>query len=71
VIKRMDYWMQHKTRLTLLIGTPLFHLFLRGRVVGRQEGLFLFDSYGLKLAESLWSRNTMTAYSATKRVRHR
>jgi hypothetical protein len=38
--------MRHKTRLILSINTPLFHLFLRGRVVGRQEGRFLFDSYG-------------------------
>src|ERR1022692_1365539 len=45
VLKQMDDWMQHKTRLMLSISTPLFHLFLRGRV-GRQEGLFLFDSYG-------------------------
>ena len=46
VINQMDGWMQNKTRLILSINTPLFHLFLRGRVVGRQEGLFLFDSYG-------------------------
>jgi hypothetical protein len=46
VINQMDYWMQHKTRLILSISTPLFHLFLRGRMVGRQECLFLFDSYG-------------------------
>lgn len=53
VINQMDGWMQEKTRLILSISTPLFYLFLRGRVVGRQEGtkcnprdLFLFDSYG-------------------------
>jgi hypothetical protein len=46
VINQMDGWMQDKTRLVLSISTPLFHLFLRGRLVGRQEGLFLFDSYG-------------------------
>ena len=46
VINQMADWMQHKTRLILSISTPLFHLFLRGRVVGRQQGLFLFDSYG-------------------------
>lgn len=46
VIHQMDYWMQHKTRLVLSISTPLFPLLLRGRVVGRQQGLFLFDSYG-------------------------
>ena len=46
VVNQMDYWMQHKTRLILSISTPLFHLFLRGHVVGRQQGLFLFDSYG-------------------------
>ena len=40
-------WMHDKTRLILSISTPLFQLFLRGRVVGRQdERLFLFDSYG-------------------------
>src|ERR1017187_10222184 len=46
VLKQMDCWMQHKTRLMLSISTPLFHLSLRGRVVGRQEGLFVFDSHG-------------------------
>jgi hypothetical protein len=46
VINQMDGWMQDKTRLILSISTPLFPLFLRGRVVGRQESLFLFDSYG-------------------------
>jgi hypothetical protein len=46
VINQMDDWMQHKTRLVLSIQTPLFNLFLRGRLVGRQERLFLFDSYG-------------------------
>jgi hypothetical protein len=42
----MNSWMQHKTRLTLLISSPLFFLFLRGRIVGRQGRLFLFDNYG-------------------------
>jgi hypothetical protein len=46
VVNQIDDWMKHKTRLILSISTPLFHLFLRGRVMGRQEGLFLFDSYG-------------------------
>jgi hypothetical protein len=46
VINQMDGWVQDKTRLILSVSTPLFHLFLRGRVVGRQQGLFLFDSYG-------------------------
>lgn len=46
VIEQMNSWMQHKTRLTLLISTPLFFLFLRGRIVGRQGRLFLFDNYG-------------------------
>ncbi|MCU1303278.1 MAG: hypothetical protein JWQ87_3562 [Candidatus Sulfotelmatobacter sp.] len=46
VIKTMDHWMQHKTRLILQISTPLFYLVLRGRIVGRQQSLFLFDSYG-------------------------
>jgi hypothetical protein len=45
-VNQMDAWMQHKTRLIVSISTPLFYLVLRGRVVGRQEGLFLFDSYG-------------------------
>jgi len=53
VVNQMDHWMQKETRLILSINTPLFRLFQRGRVVGRQEGtkcdpgvLFLFDSYG-------------------------
>jgi hypothetical protein len=46
VINQMDGWMQDKTRLIFSISTPLFHLFLRGRLVGRHEGMFLFDSYG-------------------------
>jgi hypothetical protein len=46
VINQMDDWMQHKTRVILSISTPLFQLFLHGRVVCRQEGLFLFDNYG-------------------------
>ena len=46
VIEQMDDWIQRKTRLILSISTPLFHLFLRGRVVGHQEGMFLFDNYG-------------------------
>jgi hypothetical protein len=53
VLQQMDQWRRDKVRLTLLITTPLFLLFLRGRVVGRLEGtkgnpsdLFLFDSYG-------------------------
>ena len=46
VINQMDDWMQHQTRVILSISTPLFQLFLRGRVVGRQERLFLFDNYG-------------------------
>jgi hypothetical protein len=45
-VNQMDAWMQHKTRLIVSISTPLFYLVLHGRVVGRQEGLFLFDSYG-------------------------
>ena len=46
VINQMDDWIQDKTRLIFSIKTPLFHLFLRGRVMVHQEGLFLFDSYG-------------------------
>jgi hypothetical protein len=46
VINQMDGWIQDKTRLIFSISTPLFHLFLRGRVVAHGEGLFLFDSYG-------------------------
>jgi hypothetical protein len=46
VIKQMDYWMQHKTRLLLSItATPLIMLCIRGRIVGRMGRLFLFDSY--------------------------
>jgi hypothetical protein len=46
VINQIDSWMQDETRLILSISTPLFQLFLRGRVVGRQGRLFLFDNYG-------------------------
>jgi hypothetical protein len=46
VINQMDGWMHDRTRLLLSISTPLFQLFLRGRIVGRQGRLFLFDSYG-------------------------
>jgi hypothetical protein len=46
VLKLMDSWMKHRTRLTLFFNMPSFPLFLRGRMVGRQEGLFLFDSHG-------------------------
>jgi hypothetical protein len=46
VINQMDGWIQDKTRLLFSINTPLFHLFLRGRIGTHQEGLFLFDSYG-------------------------
>jgi len=46
IIIQMDGWIQDKTRLIFSINTPLFHLVLRGRVVGQSEGLFLFDSYG-------------------------
>ncbi len=46
VLKLMDSWIRHRTRLTLFINTPLFSFFLRGRMVGRQEGLFLFDPHG-------------------------
>ena len=45
-INQMDGWMQGKTRLILSISTPLIQIFLRGRVVGRQKRLFLFDNYG-------------------------
>jgi hypothetical protein len=45
VINQMEGWMHDKTRLILSISTPLFQLFLRGCVVGRQERLFLFDSH--------------------------
>jgi hypothetical protein len=45
VLQQMDDWMRHQTRLSLLIDPSLFALCLRGRIVGRQERLFLFDSY--------------------------
>lgn len=45
VLEQMDNWRKHKTRLILSIGSPLFHLTLRGRIVGRLERLFLFDTY--------------------------
>jgi hypothetical protein len=48
VIKQMDSWIQHETKLNLLISTPLVHLMLFGRLVTRleEEGLFLFDAHG-------------------------
>jgi hypothetical protein len=46
VLQQMDNWMRHQTRLSLLINPSLFALCLRGRIVGRQKRLFLFDSYG-------------------------
>lgn len=45
VLQQMDDWMRHQTRLSLLINPSLFALCLRGRIVGRQKRLFLFDSY--------------------------
>ena len=45
-IDQMDGWMRDKTRLILSIHTPLFHLFLRGRVEGRQKRMFVFANYG-------------------------
>ena len=46
VLKQMDHWLELRTRLILSIGTPMVDLVLRGRIVGRQGRLFLFDSYG-------------------------
>jgi hypothetical protein len=46
VLEQMDSWKSHNTRLILSIHSPLFHLTLRGRIVGRLERLFLFDTYG-------------------------
>jgi hypothetical protein len=46
VLQQMDDWMRHHTRLGLVINPSLFALCLRGRIVGRQKRLFLFDSYG-------------------------
>jgi hypothetical protein len=46
VLKQMDRWLELRTRLTFSISTPLFNLVLRGRIIGRQGRLFLFDSYG-------------------------
>jgi len=46
VTQQMDQWMHDRTRLILSISTPLFQFFLRGRVVGRLERLFVFDAYG-------------------------
>jgi hypothetical protein len=46
VIKQMDSWIQHETNLSLWINTSLVHLVLFGRLVARQERLFLFDAHG-------------------------
>ena len=46
VIKQMDSWIQHDTKLSLWIKTSLVHLVLFGRLVARQEQLFLFDAHG-------------------------
>jgi hypothetical protein len=46
VLAQMDSWRSHHTRVILSIHSPLFHLTLRGRIVGRLERLFLFDTYG-------------------------
>ena len=46
VTKQMDSWIQHETKLSLWINTSLVSLVLFGRLVVRQEGLFLFDAHG-------------------------
>ena len=46
VIKQMDSWIQDETKLSLWINTSLVHLVLFGRLVARQERLFLFDAHG-------------------------
>lgn len=46
VIKQMDSWIHHETNLSLWINTSLVHLVLFGRLVARQEQLFLFDAHG-------------------------
>jgi hypothetical protein len=46
VIKQMDSWIEHETKLSLWINTSLVHLVLFGRLVARQERLFLFDAHG-------------------------
>jgi hypothetical protein len=46
VLEQMESWKNQKTRLILSIDSPLFYLTLRGRIVGRLERLFLFDTYG-------------------------
>ena len=70
VLEQMDNWRKHKTRLILSIGSPLFHLTLRGRISGRLERLFLFDNYGeiCRIAvipeqydRVLWSKNDPTS----------
>ena len=46
VIKQMDSWIQHETNLSLGINMSLAPLLLFGRLVARQEGVFLFDAHG-------------------------
>jgi hypothetical protein len=46
VIKQMDSWIQHETNLSLLISGSLVHLVLFGRLVARQDEVFLFDAHG-------------------------
>jgi hypothetical protein len=46
VLEQMDSWRSHNSRLILSIHSPLFHLTLPGRIVGRLKRLFMFDTYG-------------------------
>ena len=45
VVKQMDSWIEHETDLKLLISGPLVPLMFFGRLVARQDGVFLFDGH--------------------------
>jgi hypothetical protein len=45
VIKQMDSWIQHETNLSLWIRPFLVDLMLFGRLVARQDRVFLFDAH--------------------------
>jgi len=45
-VEQLDSWMQQETNVTLWILTDPVPLLLRGRVLARMEGLFLFETHG-------------------------
>jgi hypothetical protein len=45
-LEQLDSWIQKETNVTLLILAAPVALMLRGRVLVRMEGLFLFETHG-------------------------